>query len=250
MSSRPKLRIFAGPNGSGKTTLFDSIKPIYFSTRLFINADFLEEQFKKNKFINLTEYNLSVTAQAFTLFCEASGLYAKALFDTATWNLDIKENVIVQKDPQLNTAYNSYHFAIIADFIRNQLITDRQSFSFETVFSHPAKLKLIEFAHQHQYKVYLYFIGTETPIMNLERVKDRIKKGGHFVDEEKIEKRYFLTMDLLPDMIKKVDEVYLWDNSGLKHQFVGSIKDGFVQFEQLTIPAWVDHYILQKLKTS
>lgn len=248
MSSRPKLRIFAGPNGSGKTTLFDSIKAIYFSTRLFINADFLEEQFKKNKFINLSDYNLSITEEIFASFCKASGLYAKADFSKETWNLSVRENVIVQKDSAILTIYNSYHFAIIADFIRKQLIEEGQSFSFETVFSHPSKLDLIDFAHQNNYKVYLYFIGTETPIMNLERVKDRIKKGGHFVGEDKIEKRYFLTMDLLPDMIKKVDEVYLWDNSGLKHQFVGSIKEGYVQFEQLTIPAWVDNYILKKLK--
>ena len=44
MSSQPKLRIFAGPNGSGKTTLYNSIKSIYFSTQIFINADQLEAE--------------------------------------------------------------------------------------------------------------------------------------------------------------------------------------------------------------
>jgi predicted ABC-type ATPase len=248
MPKRPKLRIFAGPNGTGKTTLFDSIRSIYFSTKLFVNADHLEEAFKKNGFINLSDFDFLATEEEFVVFYSGHGLYAKAGFTEKTWNLTIRENVIVKMDQNAGPYFNSYHFAIIADFIRHKLIKNEQSFSFETVFSHPSKLDLIDFAHQHQYKVYLYFVGTETPMMNVERVKDRVKKGGHFVEMEKIEQRYFLTMELLPEMIKKADEVYIWDNSGLKHLFVGEVKKGFIQFKQLTIPAWVDTYILKKLK--
>jgi predicted ABC-type ATPase len=212
MPSQPKLRIFAGPNGSGKTTLFDSIKSEYFSTKLFINADQLEETFKKFGFINLSDFDLNVDEDDFRKFYIENGLFKKANFDEENWNITIKERVIVQLNSSINTVYNSYHFAIIADFIRHELIRSKISFSFETVFSHPSKLELIEFAHQNNYKVYLYFIGTETPVMNLERVKDRIRKGGHSVESEKVEKRYFLTMQLLTEMIKKVDETYLWDN--------------------------------------
>lgn len=248
MPKQPKLRIFAGPNGSGKTTLFDSIKSIYFSTKLFVNADYLEEAYKKNNFINLSDFDFSSDDELFRTFYLASGLYKKAQFNLDKWNLKIIENVIVKANQEINTAFNSYHFAIIADFIRHQLINAKKSFSFETVFSHPSKLELIELAKSNNYKVYLYFIGTETPIMNLERVKDRIKKGGHAVESEKVEKRYFLTMELLMDMIKKVDETYLWDNSGIKHKFLGNIKDGFAEFEQLNYPNWVDKYILDKIK--
>ncbi|TKC08140.1 toxin [Pedobacter polaris] len=248
MPKQPKLRIFAGPNGSGKTTLFDSIKSIYFSTKLFVNADYLEEAYKKSNFINLSDFDISCAENEFNQFYLASGLYKKASFNSDTWNLEIIENVIVTRNQQVNTLFNSYHFAIIADFIRHQLIASKKSFSFETVFSHPSKLELIDLAKSNNYKVYLYFIGTETPIMNLERVKDRIKKGGHSVEGEKVEKRYFLTMGLLMDMVKKVDETYLWDNSGIKHKFLGSIKNGFVEFEQLNIPSWVDNYILEKIK--
>ena len=65
MPKQPKLRIFAGPNGSGKTTLFDSIKAIYFSTRLFVNADYLEEIFKKTHFINLSDFDISCNFNQF-----------------------------------------------------------------------------------------------------------------------------------------------------------------------------------------
>ncbi|SER38590.1 zeta toxin family protein [Pedobacter rhizosphaerae] len=248
MAVRPKLRIFAGPNGSGKTTLYNSIKPIYFSTKLFVNADFLESDFAKSNFLNLSDFNISCSQEEFEKFILLSGLYVKAGFDPEGWNLAIKENVIV-RGYHKNVNYNSYHFAIIADFIRHKLIENKKSFSFETVFSHPSKLELINFAHEHNYKVYLYFIGTETPIMNLERVKDRVKKGGHHVAQDRIEKRYFLTMDLLIHMLKKVDETYLWDNSGSKHNYIGNIKDGTLNLEFLNIPNWIDTYILNKIKS-
>lgn len=247
MAIQPKLRIFAGPNGSGKTTIYNSIKSIYFSTRLFVNADNLESDFKKNNFINFSDFDIDCTNEGFRDFYLSSGLYLKAGFNSDSWNLVIRENVLV-KDEYENCAFNSYHFAIIADFIRYGLINEKKSFSFETVFSHPSKLELIEFAKLNGYKVYLYFIGTETPVMNLERVKDRVKKGGHFVDEGKINKRYFLTMDLLIDMLKAVDEAYLWDNSQTKHKYLGSIKQGTLNLEFLNVPNWLDSYILNKIK--
>ncbi|WP_029284034.1 hypothetical protein [Pedobacter sp. R20-19] len=247
MPKQPKLRIFAGPNGSGKTTLFDSIKSNYFSTQIFVNADLLEEEFQKKNFLNLSDFEIDTTNEDFASFCFQSGLFIKAGFNTESWNLAVRENVVV-KNIAHSTIYNSYHFAIIADFIRYTLIRNKKSFSFETVFSHPSKLDLIDFAHRNNYKVYLYFIGTETPRMNLERVKDRVLKGGHLVGAEKIETRYFLTMDLLIDMLKKVDETYLWDNSGLKHDFVGHIKEGVLNLEVLNVPNWVDTYILSKIE--
>ncbi|MEJ5992876.1 zeta toxin family protein [Pedobacter sp. Du54] len=213
-----------------------------------MNADFLEEAFKKNGFINLSDFTIDVNQEDLEECCSKSGLFKKAGFDEMGWGLFVKENVIVKLEQAEETTYNSYHFAIIADFIRQELIRNKISFSFETVFSHPSKLDLIDLAQLNGYKVYLYFIGTETPIMNLERVKDRVKKGGHPVEEEKIRGRYFLTMELLVEMIKKANETYLWDNSGIKHQYIGNVKKGIIEFEQATIPSWIYTFILDKLK--
>ena len=92
--------------------------------------------------------------------------FSKAGFSLESWNLIVKENIVL-KNTASTTIHNSYHFAIIADFIRCSLTKNKNSFSFETVFSHPSKLDLIDFADRNNYKVYLYFIGTERPRMNL-----------------------------------------------------------------------------------
>ena len=54
-------------------------------------------------------------------------------------------------------------------------------------------------------------------------------------------------MGLLAEMIKRVDETYLWDNSGLKHKYLGKLKNGYAEFEQISVPGWVDTYILNKV---
>ncbi len=247
MPPKPRLRIFAGPNGSGKTTLYYNIKESYFSTRLFINADLLEQEFKRQNYIDFATYAIDSTDETFQYFSKNQGQYAKAEFTGESWNLTIKENVLVATN-NVNQHFNSMHFAIVADFIRQELIRKKISFSFETVFSHPSKLQLIDLAHQNGYKVYLYFVGTDSAEINEERVKDRVKKGGHFVKKEDIYKRYHRTMELLIQIIKRCDVVYLWDNSQKKHAFVAELKGDFFNFTPEYLPLWVSKYIIDKIQ--
>lgn len=247
MDVKPRLRIFAGPNGSGKTTLYYNIKESYFSTRLFINADLLEQEFKRQNYIDFAAYNVDISNENFQSFSKTQGQYLKANFTEESWNLTIKENVLVAVD-NANLHFNSLHFAIIADFIRQELIRNKVSFSFETVFSHPSKLELIDLAHHNGYKVYLYFVGTDSPEINEERVKDRIKKGGHNVKKEDIYNRYGRTMELLLQIITRCDVVYLWDNSQNKHAFVAELKGDAFNFTTEYLPLWVSKYIIEKIQ--
>ncbi len=245
MAKKPKLRIFAGPNGSGKSTLYHNIKD-FFSTRIFINADQLEQGFNANNYINFQEIGIHVDDQSFQKFCNQHGQYMKAGFNELTWNLTVRENVLVVTDVTYKI-FNSMHFAIVADFIRHELIKLKASFAFETVFSHPSKLDLIDFAHENGYKVYLYFVGTDSPEVNEQRVIDRVNKGGHNVRSEDIYKRYSRTMDLLLDMIKKCDLTYLWDNSQQKYLYVGENNNGYLNIELEYPPNWIVNHVLNKL---
>lgn len=247
MPLKPRLRIFAGPNGSGKTTLYHNIKENYISTRLFINADLLEQEFKQFNYIDFATYDINSTDETFQSFSKNQGQYFKAGFTDESWNLTVTENVLVAANIS-KQHFNSMHFAIVADFIRQELIRKKISFSFETVFSHPSKLQLIDLAHQNGYKVYLYFVGTDSPEINEERVKDRVKKGGHSVKKEYIYDRYQRTMELLLQIIKSCDVVYLWDNSQKKQAFVAELKGDYFNFTTEYLPLWISKYIIDKLE--
>jgi predicted ABC-type ATPase len=102
---------------------------------------------------------------------------------------------------------------IAARFLRYALINARKRFSFETVFSHESNLDDMRLATNAGYKVYLYFVGTESPEINKYRVALRVKEGGHNVPPERIESRYYRSMELLYEAAEIAYQAFFFDNS-------------------------------------
>ena len=88
-----------------------------------------------------------------------------------------------------------------ADFIRFQLLAQNNTFTFETVLSHPSKLSFLQQARTLGYKNYLYFVCTVDPAINISRVAQRVALKGHDVPETKIVNRYYDSLALLPSLI-------------------------------------------------
>jgi predicted ABC-type ATPase len=86
----------------------------------------------------------------------------------------------------------------IADFQRDRCLADKSSFSFETVMSHPSKVNFMIRADDAGYDVTLYFVCTSDPEINIRRVENRVRRGGHDVPHERIVARYWRTLELLP----------------------------------------------------
>src|SRR5690606_36638714 len=68
-------------------------------------------------------------------------------------------------------------------------------------------------AAEKGYKVYLYFVCTESPEINKYRVKLRVANGGHDVPEDKIESRYYRSLSLLYTAAQIAYQAYFFDNS-------------------------------------
>ena len=101
----------------------------------------------------------------------------------------------------------------IADRLREDCLERRQSFSFETVMSHPSKIDILQRARRLGYTNVLYFVCTESPALNIARVRQRVSQGGHDVPEERIVERYKRTLALLPEAIAACDRAVLYDNT-------------------------------------
>jgi predicted ABC-type ATPase len=74
----------------------------------------------------------------------------------------------------------------IADHRREACIEAKRSFSFETVMSHPSKIDILVRAKEAGFFVQLFFVGTDDPRTNIERVALRVQQGGHDVPTDKI----------------------------------------------------------------
>lgn len=211
MSKIKRLRIFAGPNGSGKSTLFEIFQR-NFNPGIFINSDVIEKEILEKGFLDLQPFGLQLQQEDLLLFLQkpdTRSLIEKAERAGHRIEVEIKENVIVDQSRDTH----SYEASLVTSFIRENLLKNGITFSFETVMSHPSKLYEIEEAKKLGYTVYLYFICLDAAILNISRVKNRVQKGGHDVDTEKIISRYTNTLENLYPALKLVDKAYLFDNS-------------------------------------
>lgn len=203
----PRLRMLAGPNGSGKSTLKTVLNEHLLN--IFINADELEAKIKNTGCINFSNYKITVEEQGFKQYCLAHSLLQGNNLAPSLASLPLKENQLFFNGLQPN----SYHASAICNYIRDQLLSQEQSFSFETVMSHESKVDLLRDAQLRGYRTYLYFVATETPEINILRVKERVEKGGHWVPEDKIRMRYEKLINLLCDAIVYTSRAYIFDNS-------------------------------------
>jgi len=149
-----------------------------------------------------------------------------------------------------NMSINSYYASICADFIRSQLLKSKISFTFETVMSSKDKVDFLKKAQEAGYRTYLYFIATQDPIVNISRVNNRVKLGGHSVPEDKIVSRYYRSLELLSEAVKYSNRAYIFDNSSQEKSWIAQINNA-KEFESKsdTIPQWVDKYLLKTKQT-
>ena len=192
-----RIRVFGGPNGSGKTTILKQIDD-KFDLGHYINADEIESEISTNGILDLANYGISKSdASGLNKIIPEHSIYKKATSDGFEFDLDIRGTVV--HNPNQKT--HSYEAALLSDIIRNLLLMNGSKFSFETVMSHKSKVDFLESSTVNGYKNYLYYISTESPIINVERVEQRVKLGGHPVDKVKIEERYFRSLELLSEAI-------------------------------------------------
>ena len=140
---------------------------------------------------------------------------------------------------------NGYEAAYVAAFIRWKLMNLNKSFSYETVMSHRSKIDEIQLANKLGYRTYLYFICTDDPLINIDRVKNRIAKGGHPVSDEKIETRFHLTLKNLPRAIQKVSRAFLFDNSGKNMRLIAETYQNQLQLKSDELPNWFTKNVLK-----
>lgn len=103
--------------------------------------------------------------------------------------------------------------AQIAEERRIQALREGRDFAFETVMSTPEKVALMTQAKALGYRVSLFFVTTEDPEINVQRVAGRVANGGHAVEPDAIRRRYAATMDLLPAAFEHADQATVLDNS-------------------------------------
>jgi predicted ABC-type ATPase len=73
----------------------------------------------------------------------------------------------------------------------DSLITDNQSFILESTLAGQYLKKVIEDIKSKNYEVNLLYIFLDSPQTCIQRIVGRVKKGGHFIPDEDVIRRYY-----------------------------------------------------------
>lgn len=236
--------MFAGPNGSGKSTLKDELELRWLG--VYVNADDLEAEIRATGGVSLVQFGTQATQKELSEFFASSTLFEKVGLTAESQGITLQDNV-VSFGP---VAVNSYYASVLVDFIRNDLLRRKVSFTFETVMSATEKVEFFCRARAQGFRTYLYFVATEDPEINVSRVAHRVSMGKHNVPTQKIIERYHRSIGLLADAVACADRAYVFDNSGTERVWVAEIMNGQeLQMKTDLMPFWFKSALLDKFAT-
>lgn len=210
-----RFRMIAGPNGSGKSTLVHWLREAYsVNFYTFVNADDIFAQVAR---VGAYSPKFPVSKEELITFADNS-TYAdeiKTVFRSSA--VQVKGDCVKFE----KSVVNSYTMALFANFLQDRFLGRGESFSQETVFSHPSKVDALKRAFESGYRTYLYFIATGDPRINRWRVANRCSQGGHSVPEDKIDSRYPRSLAQLMVALPYLSRAFVFDNSGAEMDFIG-----------------------------
>lgn len=140
-----------------------------------------------------------------------------------------------------------YVASIFADYVRHELILSRQSSTFETVMSSEEKVDLLKHAKQSGYRTYLYYVATSDPSINIERIRERVKKGGHDVPDHKVISRNHRSLSLLMEAVRNTHRAYIFDNSDELTWLAEATEAVSLETKSDALPRWFQDFVLAKL---
>ena len=104
-------------------------------------------------------------------------------------------------------------------------------FGIETTASSMATLRLVEKAHKLNYEVNLLYVMLPSHNLHIQRVSQRVRKGGHNISSEDIKRRFERARMIFPELLKKVDSCTVYDNT-LDYQIALTKENGGYKFFQ------------------
>jgi len=126
----------------------------------------------------------------------------------------------------------------------DRTIAAQLSFTLESTLTGNGIIKRIQKASEAGFKTELRYVGLNSPDLNVERVAQRVAKGGHHIDEEVIRRRYDDSRQNLKKALAFTDRVVIWDNSQPVFLMCATINEGQLKIETgAKLPEWVMSFL-------
>jgi predicted ABC-type ATPase len=95
----------------------------------------------------------------------------------------------------------------------NYFFLNRLSFNHETTLSGATERVRIQKAKDLGYKIVMFYIGLSNVEIAKDRIKARVEKGGHYIKDEIVERRYQKSLANLRMLAHLTDDLRIFDNT-------------------------------------
>ena len=106
------------------------------------------------------------------------------------------------------------------------LIDKRESFAFETTLSGLSYLKFLREAKLAGYNVTFFYVWLHNFELAINRVANRVSKGGHHIPADVIERRYAKGIENFNKYAALADNWFVYNNSGTSYELVAKFTNG------------------------
>ena len=129
--------------------------------------------------------------------------------------LDFKNEFIIM-DPDKITKENGGNNVLggkkVIELFK-ECINNKKSFVIETTLSGKSVLNRLKEAKNAGFKVEMIYVGLDNVDLNIQRVANRVAKGGHNIPTDAIIKRYNSSRENLIQCINLLDKLEIYDNT-------------------------------------
>lgn len=127
--------------------------------------------------------------------------------------------------------------------IIDQHLESSESFGFETVYTSKARIDIIRRAKEIGYQIDAFFLATEDPVINIERVDQRFREGGHHVPREMIQRHWSAALENLIATWPLFSTIELYDTTEPDEPRLVARKTPTITYLQTSnldpVPAWL-----------
>ena len=139
---------------------------------------------------------------------------------TVTKGFDIVGEYINADEIKKEKNCSDLEAAQFATALREDAVYNMRSFTFETVLSSSRNVELLKKAKNFGYQIEIVYVLTADPQINVSRVAQRVKNGGHDVPMDKIISRYYKSLNSISKIIQIADVMWVVDNSTEKAELI------------------------------
>lgn len=189
--------------------------------------------------------------KSFYLFAGVNGVEKTTLFNAMNGNVKksfrINSDEIVREIGKWDSETDQVKAAKIAVGLRNECMEKGNSFNEETTLTGKTILKLIDKVREKNYKLHLFYVGVGSPDISKERIKKRVADGGHHIPDEVVDKRYKESLKNFEKILKKFDNVVVYDNSVRFRTLLRIIDKKVIKIAD-DLPEWMENTINNNYK--